>query len=176
MEKWQFIEEIWAKIAVGTPIYRWNSNLAVGSQSGTNLAVGSHYYRWNRIWAIGSTRGTSKPSDRAGERSEKSAKNRRFIAEISPIYRRFPAATGDLMKKSPIYRDSAIYRRFIADLLAIFGEISSFDFSPPYAVSPPSDTRYIGDISPIFRDFFLHGYNPWFHSSYYWNRCTPSCI
>ena len=150
MEKWLFIEEIWAKIAVGTPIYRWNSNLAVGSQSGTNLAVGSHYYRWNRIWAIGSTRGTSKPSDRAGERSEKSAKNRRFIAEISPIYRRFPAATGDLMKKSPIYRDSAIYRRFIGDfwrnfLLRFFSSICRV-----VAVRYKIYRRYFADISRFF--------------------------
>ena len=29
---------------------------------------------------------------------------------------------------------------------------------------PPSDTRYIGDISPIFRDIFLHGHHYLFYN------------
>ena len=41
MQNWLFIDEIWAKIAVGTLSYRLKLILAVGSQFGSNLAVGS---------------------------------------------------------------------------------------------------------------------------------------
>ena len=90
---------------------------------------------------------------------ERGAKNRQKIGDLSPKYRRF---IGDFPRPQAILCQNRRFieiRRYIADLLAIFGEISSFDFSPPYAVSVPSDTRYIGDISPIFRDFFLHACN-----------------
>ena len=40
MQNWLFIDEIWAKIAVGTLSYRLKLILAVGSQFGSNLAVG----------------------------------------------------------------------------------------------------------------------------------------
>ena len=59
--------------------------------------------------------------------------------------------SGDFIKKSPIYPVSPIYRRFLA-------KNRPADLSPPFVVLPPADTRYIGDISPIFSDFFFLGY------------------
>ena len=135
---------------------RWNTNLLLKFKSGrwitnwdksgrwiTLLTLESHLGRWinvSVIWAI-----------RSHWREE------RYIPKKLAIYRRFSAAAGDYLEKSLIYRFSPIYRRFIDDLLVIFCEKSSPDFSPENAVSPPPDTRYIGDISPIFRDIFLHG-------------------
>ena len=71
------MDEIDGKMA----IYR--RNLGQNSRWNTNLPLKFKSGRWITLL----TRGKSKPSDRAGERSKKSAKNRRFIAEISPISR-----------------------------------------------------------------------------------------
>ena len=111
MQNGLFIDEIWAKIVVGTLSYRWNLILAVGSQFGSNLAVGSLYYHWDSNLAVRSTRVWSGPSDHARERGpifrKKSPKNRRLIG--------FPS---DISLKSPLYQ------RYIADFLAIFCEKS----------------------------------------------------
>ena len=76
------------------------------------------------------------------------AKNRQKIGDKSLINRRHTGFSGDFIKKSPIYPVSPIFWRFFAKNLPA-------DLSPPFIVSPPADTRYIGDISPIFGDFFL---------------------
>ena len=128
---------------------RWNTNLPLKFKSGrwitnwdksgrwiTLLTLESHLGRWINagvIWAV-----------RSRWREE------RNIPKKSAIYRRFSVATGDYLEKSPIYRFSSIYCRFIGDLLAIFCEKSSPDFSPGNVVSPPPGTRYIGDISRYF--------------------------
>ena len=148
MQNELFIDEIWAKIVVGTLSYRWNSILAVGSQIGSNLAVGSLYNRWNRIWVVGSTRAWFGSSDHAGERSDISPKNRQYIAEKSTInwrHRRFSIKIVDLSCFANI---SVIYCRF-------FVKYPSFDFFSWNVVSPTPDTRYIDDISPIFCHIFL---------------------
>ena len=59
-----------------------------------------------------------------------------------------------IAKKSAINRRFFLCRRYIGDLLSIFWRFFEkyrpADLSPPFVVSPPADTRYIGDISPIF--------------------------
>ena len=134
---------------------RWNTNLPLKFKSGrwitnwdksgrwiTLLTLESHLGRWINagvIWAV-----------RSRWREE------RNIPKKSTIYRRniadFPRP------QAIIWRNHRFidFHRYIADLLAIFCEKSSLDFSPGNAVSPPPDTRYIGDISPIFHDIFLH--------------------
>ena len=83
MQNGLFIDKIWAKIAVGTLSYRWNSILVVGS-----------------------TRAWTGPSDHIGERSDISPKNRRYITEKSTInwhHRWFSIKIADL---------STIYHHF----------------------------------------------------------------
>ena len=131
---------------------RWNTNLPLKFKSGRWITNWDKSGRWITLL----TRGKSKPSDRAGERSEKSAKNRRFIAEISPIFRGHRRLFGEIADLS------AIYWRFIA-------KNRPPDFSPGNVVSPLPDTRYIGDISPIFPDIFLHEQDEVCHKMYFLN-------
>ena len=91
MQNGLFIDEIWAKIVVGTLSYRWNSILVVGS-----------------------TRAWTGPSDHIGERTDISQKK-------SPKNRRLIGVTSDFNEKSPIYRVSLIYLQFIADFLRKIG-------------------------------------------------------
>ena len=129
--KWAIYRWNWAKIAIGTLSYRWNSILAVGSQIGSNLAVGSLYNHWKSILVVGSTR---------RERSDISPKNRQSID-----------VTGDFNGKSSIYRVSLIYWWYIADFFSDF-----LRFFPPsifllqMSCRPPS----IRDISSIYRQYF----------------------
>ena len=171
MQNGLFIDEIWAKIAVGTLSYRWNLILAIESQIESNMAVGSLYYRWNSIMVVGSTRAWSGPSNhvawRKGNITKKSAIYLRYITDISPIYHRYFATRGDFFKISPIYLPEPIYRRYIADILAIFTEISPLRFFfTKYRVDPSRYTiyrRYIADISRHFP--------PWLKVTY-WHHPT----
>ena len=52
------------------------------------------------------------------------AKNRQKIGDISPINRRHMGFLGNLLIRLSIYPVSPIYRQYIADFLAIFGEKS----------------------------------------------------
>ena len=141
-----FIDEIWAKIVVGTLIYHWNSILAVGSQIGSNLAIGSLYNHWNRIWVVGSTRAWSGPSDHARERSNISLKK----LAINWSHKRFSIKIADLSQFT--------YRRYIADFLAIFCEISLLRFFfMKYRVDHSRYTIYRWYIANISRHF-----PPWF--------------
>ena len=56
----------------------------------------------------------------------------------------------NFLKKSAI---SSIYRRYCR----FFPDISVNQLSMLYIVSIDSDTRYIDDISLIYRDIFIHG-------------------
>ena len=152
MQNGPFIDEIWAKIAIGTLSYRWNLILVVGSQFGSNLADGSLYYRWDSNLAVRSTWAWSGPSYHAGERGlifrKKWPKNRQYIADKSAIYwlpRRFFLKIAYL---SLIANISAIYCWF-------FTKNHHSDISPRNIMSLASDTRYIADISRHFP--------PWFH-------------
>ena len=142
-----FIEEIWAKIVVGTLIYHWKSILAVGSKSGSNLAVGLPYYHWSRrintdvIWAVRSC-------------CMKEGKYHQKITDISPIYHRY------ITDISPIFCHQRRFFQKISnisprtDILPIFWRYLRkyllSDFSPWNIVSTPPDTRYIGYISRYF--------------------------
>ena len=79
-------------------------------------------------------------------------KNRRFIFDLSLIYRRYFATRGDFFKKisniSPCADISPIFWWYLQKYLPS-------DFSPRNIVSTPPDTRYIDDISPIYPDIFL---------------------
>ena len=147
MQNGLFIDEIWAKIAVGTLSYRWNLILVVGSQFRSNLTVRSLYYRWDSNLAVETTRAWSGLSDHIGERGaifrKKWPKNRWYIADKSAIYwllRQFFLKIGDLSR--------------IADILPIFwwffAKYRPFDISPRKIVSLAFDTRYIADISRFF--------------------------
>ena len=144
-----FIDEIWAKIVVGTLIYHWNSILAVGSQIGSNLAVGSLYNHWNRIWVIGSTRAWSRPSDHARERSDISLKK----SAINWSHSRFSIKIVDLLQFT--------YRRYIANFLAIFYEISLLRFFFHEISCRPFPIHYISVIYrryiPTFSSLVLGG-------------------
>ena len=130
MQNGLFIDEIWAKIAVGTLSYCWNLILVVGSQFGSNLAIGTLYYHWDSNLAVGSTQTWYGPSDHVGERVDFSQK---------------------MAKKSVINwhpRRFIVNRRYIADFLTIFFvKNRPSDISPRNVVSLGSDTRYIADIS-----------------------------
>ena len=142
-----FIEEIWAKIAVGTLIYHWKSILAVGSKSGSNLAVGLPYYHWSRrintdvIWAVRS-------------RCMKEGKYHKKI-----MLHRYFVTRGDFFKISPIYLPEPIYRRYLRKYLPIyrryFGDIYG-NISPPIFLHEILCRPLpIHDISPIYPDIFL---------------------
>ena len=97
---------------------RWNTNLPLKFKSGRWITNWDKSGRWITLLPLESPLGHWINAGGNLSRQialERGAKNRQKIGDLSPKYRRFPAATGDLMKKSPIYRDSAIYRRFIAD-------------------------------------------------------------
>ena len=150
MQNGPFIDEIWAKIAIGTLSYRWNLILVVGSQFGSNLADGSLYYHWDSNLAVRSTRAWSGPSDHAGKRGlifrKKWPKNRQYITDKSTIYwlpRLFFLKITDL---SLIANISAIYCWF-------FTKNHHSDISPRNIMSLASDTRYIADI--------LRHFPPW---------------
>ena len=74
-----------------------------------------------QIWALdqhGRDLGRQITLEREGRFSQK-------IAKKSAINRRYTGLIGDFIKKSAIFPVSPIYRRFIADFLAIFWEISA---------------------------------------------------
>ena len=133
-----FIEEIWAKIAVGTLIYRWKSILAVGSP----------YYHWNYIYVVGSTQTWSGPSDHVAWR-------RGNIVKKSTIYLRYIT---DILPPETIFSKNRRYispSRYIVDILAIFlWKYLISDFSPRNIVLTPPDTWYIADISQHFPPWF----------------------
>ena len=132
---------------------RWNTNLPLKFKSGrwiTLLTLESHLGRWINtgvIWAV-----------RSRWREE------RNISKNSAIYRRFSAATSDYLGKSPIYRFSSIYRRFIgfhryiADLSAIYWYFLRKIVPPIFLLEMPCGAasrykiyrRYIADISRYF--------------------------
>ena len=88
---------------------------------------------------VGSTRAWSGLLDHTGERGA-------IFCQKSPKNRRYTGFSSDLFIKSPIYRLSPIFWPFLVK-------------------NRPADMQYIGDISPIFFDFFLLGYSP-LHKSY----------
>ena len=104
---------------------------------------------------------TSRPSDQHGcdlcrqitlhKGGEISPKNQRNISDISPIFchqRRFFQNISDISLRTDI---SPIFWRYLRKYLPS-------DFSSRNIVLTPPDTRYIGDISPIYPDIFLLGY------------------
>ena len=130
MQNELFIDEIWAKIAVGTLSYCWNLILVVGSQFGSNLAIGSLYYHWDSNLAVRSTQTWYGPSDHVGERvdfSQKMAKksainwrprrfivNRRYIADFLAIFCEKSALRHISSKCCVAWLRYAIYRRYFA--------------------------------------------------------------
>ena len=136
---------------------RWNINLLLKinfsrwiknwEQSGRWIAIlllESHLDRrinTGVIWAVRS-------------RCMKEGKYHQKITDISSIYHRyiidFFATRGDFLKESPIYLPERIYRRYIADILAIFKEISPLRFfSMKYRVASSQYKIYRRYI-PIF--------------------------
>ena len=153
MQNGLFIDEIWAKIAVGTLSYRWNLILAVESQIESNMAVGSLYYRWNSNLVVGSTQALSGPSDHTRERTIFCKNGHQKIGDISPINwhpRRFFLKIADLslivnissifceksalrlifLKCCVICLRYAIYRRYFAtfsSLVKMRGKLDLYD-------------------------------------------------
>ena len=126
MQKWMklmqnglFIDEIWAKIAIGTLSYRWNSILAVGSQIESNLVVGSLYYHWNSILVVRSTRAWYGPSNHVGERIDISQN----IGNLSSIFWRFFTKNRPFDLSSWNVMSLASNMRYINDISPIFRDI-----------------------------------------------------
>ena len=152
------IDEIWV-------IYR--RNLGQNSRWNINLLLKINFSRWIKNWeqsgrwiAILPLESHLSRQINTGviwavrSRCIKEGKYHQKINDISPIYHRFFATRGDFLKKSPIYLPEPIYRRYIADILAIFTEISPLRFfSMKYRVDSSRYTiyrRYIADISRYF--------------------------
>ena len=129
---------------------RWISLLTLGFKSGRRITIWKQSGHWISLLTLGFKSGhwintgvIWAVRSRWRERGDFSPK----IGDISPINRRHTEFSGDFLIKSPIYPVSPIFWRFLAkNRLA--------DLSPPFVVSPPADTRYINDISPIFFRFF----------------------
>ena len=84
---------------------RWNTNLPLKFKSGRWITNWDKSGRWITLLPLESPLGHWINAGGNLSRQialERGAKNRQKIGDLSPKYRRFPAATGDLMKKSPI--------------------------------------------------------------------------
>ena len=149
------IDEIWA-------IYR--RNLCQNSRWNINLPLKINFGRWIKNWEQSGLWIAILPL-------ESHLGSRINTGVIWAIRSR-------CMKEGKIAKKSVIYLQYIADILppeAIFSKNSDIssrvdilsifwlylqkylpsDFSPRNIVSTPLDTRYIGDISPIYPDIFL---------------------
>ena len=80
---------------------------------------------------------------------ERGAKYLQKVGDLSAIFCGHRRLFGEIVDLSVFTDISLIYWRFIA-------KNRPSDFSLGNVVSPPPDTRYIGDISPIYPDIFLH--------------------
>ena len=107
-------------------IYR--RNLGQNSRWNINLPLKINFGHWIAILPLESHLGHQITLHEGGEISQK---NGRFISDISP--------------RTDI---SPIFWRYLRKYLPS-------NFSPRNIVSTPLDTRYIGDISPIYPDIFL---------------------
>ena len=148
------IDEIWA-------IYR--RNLCQNSRWNINLPLKINFGRWIKNWEqsglwiailpleshLGSRINTGVIWA-IRSRCMKKGKYCQKISDLSPVYRQYFATKGDFFKKLRYISSS----RYIADILAIFAEISPLRFfSTKYRVDPSRYTiyrRYITDISRHF--------------------------
>ena len=149
------IDEIWA-------IYR--RNLCQNSRWNINLPLKINFGRWIKNWEQSGLLIAILPLE---------SDLGRWI-NTGVIW----AVRSRCMKEGKIAKKSVIYLQYIADILppeAIFSKNSDIssrvdilpifwlylrkylpsDFSPRNIVSTPLDTRYIGDISPIYPEIFL---------------------
>ena len=155
------IDEIWViyKRNLGQNS-RWNINLPLKINFGRWIKNWEQSGRWIAILPLESYLGRQINTGviwAIRSRCMKEGKYHQKISNILPIYHRYFSTKGDFFKKSPIYLPEPIYHQYIADILAIFMEISALDFSSRNIMSTPPDTRYIGDILPIYLDIFLLG-------------------
>ena len=146
------IDEIWV-------IYR--INLGQNSRWNINLLLKINFSRWIKNWEQSGRWINTGVIWAVKSCCMKEGKYHQKISDISPIYHRYitnflppDAIFWKISDISPWTDISAIFWRYLWKYLLS-------DFSPWNIVSTPPDTRYIGDISPIYPDIFLHGYKGW---------------
>ena len=133
------IDEIWV-------IYR--INLGQNSRWNINLLLKINFSRWIKNWEQSGCWIAILPLE--------SHLGRRINTGVIWAVRSRCMKEGKYHQKisdiSPRTDISPIFWRYLQKYLL-------FDFSPWNIMSIPPDTRYIGDILPIYPDIFLHGYN-----------------